>query len=183
MNPREPGYYTQGKKLELDWPEKDPAPLVVCTDPVPPDAPPARKPFLGLVRFAEAQGWEVRYGYSLGQARAVKKGTYKLVHTWGAWGRGYAWRWYAMHEWSPDLAAEWGWSRVAMWRVDGTPVALGLGTHFQEGNVTDLREWLRANGDTGPAWFNAVHARVQEQAERQKAKSKSTPKKAKEGAS
>lgn len=183
MHPSDPGYYTQGKKLELDWAEKDPEPTVRNTDPVPADAPPPRKGFLAVVRFAETQGWEVRTGYSLGQARAVKKGMYKTVHTWGVWGMGYAWRWCAMHEWSPDLAAEWGWRGVTMWRLDGTPVALGLGSRFGDANVTDLREWLRANGDTGPAWFKAVHARVQEQAGRNKAKAKSAPRKAKEGAS
>ncbi len=186
MRPSDPDYYSAGRTVALDWPEMDPAPLVTSLDPVPADAPECRKPFLDLQRFAERHGWEVRAGYSLGQTRAVRKGTYKTQHTWGLWGRGYGWRWCAMYAWSPDLKAGWAWDGTAIWRADGGVVALDLGFRFVVANVTDLREWLSLNGDTGAAWFKAVHARVMDQQARQKAKAKESAKatlKHKEGAS
>lgn len=121
-----------------------------------------------VVNHARRNGWEVRVGYSLGQARAVKKGTYKLVHTFGLWGRGYGWRWAAMYEWSPDLKKEWTWDRTAIWASSGELVAPGLGTRFVVANVTDLRTFLSLNGGVGAAWFKEVHARVMEQAARRK---------------
>ncbi len=183
MNPSDPGYYTAGKKVELDWPAKDPAPLVCNTDPRPADAPDERKAMVNIVNHARRNGWEVRVGYSLANVRAVRKGTYKLVHTFGLWGRGHGWRWCAMYAWSPDLAAEWGWDSTAIWREDGEPVAMGESTRFSHANVTDLRAFLALNGGVGAAWFKGVHARVVEQAEKAKAKAKSATKKTKEGAS
>ena len=183
MGPNDPGYYTIGKVVELDWPEHDPAPQVLSTDPRPADAPEERKATVNVVNFARRNGWEVRVGYSLGQARAVKKGTFKTVHTFGLWGMGYGWRWCAMYEWSPDLKKEWTWDRTAIWRADAELVAPGLGTRFVDANVTDLRAFLGLNGGVGHAWFKGVHARVQEQAEKARAKAKAATPKAKEGAS
>lgn len=182
-HPSDPDYYTTGKVAALDWPEKDPAPLVLSTDPRPADAPEERKAMVNVVNFARKNGWEVRVGYSLANVRAVKKGTYKLVHTFGLWGQGYGWRWCAMYAWSPDLTAEWGWDGTAIWRADGELVAMGLGTRFVDANVTDLRAFLSLNGGVGHAWLRGVHARVMEQKERQKVKAKSATPKAKEGAS
>lgn len=136
---------------------------------------------LNVVNFARRNGWEVQVGYSLGQARAQRKGTYKLVHTFGLWGLGYGWRWCAMYEWSPDLKKEWTWDRTAIWMAQGGPVAAGLGSRFVDANVTDLRTFLGLNGGVGAAWFKGVHARVMEQTERNRAR-ESKPK-AKEGAS
>jgi hypothetical protein len=182
-HPTDPDYYTAGKKVVVDWPEQDPPPLVLCTDPRPADVPPERKAMVNVVNHAQRNGWEVRVGYSLANVRAVKKGTYKLVHTFGLWGRGYGWRWCAMYSWSPDLAAEWGWESTAIWREDRAVVAMGEGTRFVHANVTDLRAFLGLNGGTGAAWFKEVHARVEEQAQKAKAKAKTASKKTKEGAS
>jgi hypothetical protein len=182
-HPSDPDYYTTGKVNALDWPEKDPAPIVLSTDPRPADAPEERKAMVNVVKFAQKNGWDVRVGYSLGQARAVKRGTYKMVHTFGLWGLGYGWRWCAMYAWSPDLAGEWAWDGTAIWRADAGPVAMGLGSRFVDANVTDLRAFLGLNGGVGPAWFKGVHARVEEQKARQKAKAKTATPKAKEGAS
>jgi hypothetical protein len=184
VNPSDPGYYTIGKVEALDWLDQDPEPSVRSLDPRPADAPEERKPLKALVTLAEAAGWAVRVGYSLGKARAVRRGTYKTVHTFGVWGSG-PWRWCAMYEWSPDLSKPWEWDRTAIWSPSGKAVAPGLGSRFVDANITDLKEFLTMQGGVGAAWFKAVHARVQEQAEAQKAKAKAKPatKKTKEGSS
>ena len=119
-------------------------------------------------------------GYSLGQARGQSRGTYKTVHTYGVWAMGHGWRWCAMYEWSPDLAGPWKWDRTAVWRMDGTPVVLGLGTRFGDANVTELKAWMKTRY---LAWFKEVQARVEAQEAAQKAKAKTGTRKPKEGAS
>ena len=60
---------------------------------------------------------------------------------------------------------------------------MGEGTRFVHANVTDVRAFLGLNGGVGAAWFKAVHARVEEQAQKAKSKAKSATPKTKEGAS
>lgn len=174
MRPSDPGYYSAGRVPVLDWPAQDPAPEVRSTDPRPADAPKEPRAVTLLVRAAERAGWSVRVGYSRGRARAQQRGAYKRVETFGVWGLHprTGLRWCAMYEMSPDLEGGWGWKRTAIWTPFATSVAPGLGSRFVDANVTDLKEWLQVEGSVGPAWYKAVHARVQEQRERQKAQAK-----------
>lgn len=181
-HPADPDYYTLGKPPAASWPEADPLPSVLSTDPLPLDAPAQPAAVRKLRAEALLAGFEVRVGYSRGQARMVKVGQFKTVEAFGVWGlrTETGWRFVAINSRSPDLKAGWAWDSVAIW-LPGQPVAPGLGSRFVEATVTDLREWLGVRGDAGPAWFEAIHARVQEQAERTKARPASSSRKPKEG--
>lgn len=174
------------KPPALDWLEKDPEPTVRSIDPRPEDAPAEPKTVRDLAGLAVLSGFEVRIGYSRGRARAVKRGTYKVVQAFGVYGlqEVAGWRFSAIHAHSPDLKGPWKWESVALW-LPGHTVAPGLGTRFVDATVTDLREWLQVRGSVTPAWFKGIHARVMEQRERAAAAAKARPatKKTKEGAS
>lgn len=173
-NPSDPGYYTTGRKAAPSWPVTEPIPEVLSTDPV---TMPKPGPVLSLCAAGMEAGWTVRVGYSRGPARAVKVGTYKLVETFGVWAGPHpdtGWRWCAMYE--RTVGKVWKWPRVTIWRPTEH-------TRFTHATVTDLREFLAVRGSVGAAWFKAVHARVADQAERDRAAARNRPAKAKEGAS
>jgi hypothetical protein len=173
MNPSDPGYYHAGRKVVASWPEKDPVPEVLNTDPrpdVPVPGPVRELQALGLV-----EGWDVRIGYSRSPARAVKVGTYKMVETWGVWASAHpdtGYRWYAMYERSIGAKTGWKWDRTGIWKLPTEP-------RFVDANVTDLKEFIALRGSVNLAWFKGINARVADQAAR--AKARPATKKLKEG--
>lgn len=185
---RSPGYWAAMRKAEPPtWPERDPIPEVLDTDPRPVDAPAEPRAVLDLVKRATAAGWLVRVGFSRGPARAVTVNTYKLVETFGVWAAAHpdtGWRFCAMYERSIGAATGWKWDRTGIWKP-GQVVAPGLGPRFGHATVTDLKEFLEARGAVPPAWFKGVHARVMSQAAKTKTAAKARPAtaKKKEGAS
>ena len=170
----------------LDWPERDPDPEVRSTDPRPADAPAEPRAVKELEALAVMAGFEVRIGYARGRARAVKRGTYKALETFAVYGllRASGWRFSARYDFSPDLKGGWKWGDTGIW-LPGHTVAPGLGVRFTLATITDLKEWVGAAGNVTPAWFKGIHARVTEQAEKQRQAAKERPasKKAKEGMS
>jgi hypothetical protein len=178
VRPSDPGYYTAGRVAALEWPAQDPLPEVTSRDPLPADAPAIPRPVSSLLSATVGAGWDARVAYSRGQARTRSRGVYKRVETWGLWTRPHpsqGWRICAMYERSPDLKAGWGWDRTAIWLPSRVPVAPGLGSRFTDATVTDLKEFIQAHGSVPPAWFKAIHARVQEQQEQQKARARERP--------
>jgi hypothetical protein len=182
-DPSAPGYYSQVCDCPLTahkdpaatgWPEHDPVPEVLTTDPWPADFI-TPKPPLDLRTFATAKGWLVRLGYSRGPERAVRVGTYKLTEHVGVWAAELnGWRWSAIH--SRTVGKAWSWSAITIWRP-------GVGTRFTHATVTDLKEWLTYTSPPPPAWFKAVHARVEDQKERVRTAARNRPKTRKEGTS
>jgi hypothetical protein len=159
------------------WPAEDPLPTVLSTGPQPEGVPEVPRAVLGLQRAAEAAGWAIRVGYSEGQRRGVSVGTYKPVRAYGIHSdAAHGWRFNAVY----DLEAK-GWYTIAIWPVPFRPVAPGLGSRFTHASVTDLKEWITVRGSVLPAWFKGIHARVEEQRERQKAAARNRKPKAKEG--
>jgi hypothetical protein len=148
------------------WPENDPGPEVTNLDPFPSDftVPAAVKQLVGK---AEAAGWEVRLGYSLGPRRAVKIGTYDRVETLGVWAGPHpdsGWRFSAMYERKPDgapSAQKWKWGKTSIWRADRFP--------FPYCNVTELKEWISVRASVLPSWFEQVTKRVRDAEAKQKA--------------
>lgn len=183
----DPAYWRQSKPELPTWPERDPIPEVLSTDPRPADAPAEPGPVLDLVQRATAGGWLVRVGFSRGPARAVKVGAYKMVETFGVWAAPHpdtGWRFCAMHERSIGAATGWKWDRTGIWKP-GHTVAPGLGSRFVDATVTDLKEFVAIRGSVLPHWFKGIHARVQEQAAKTRAAAKARPAtaKRKEGSS
>lgn len=176
MQPTDPGYYAAGRKVAAAWPERDPVPEVLSTDPRPPGLTVPRA-VLALQADGTVAGWTVRVGYSRGPARAVRVGTYKLVETWGVWAGPHpdtGWRWCAMHE--RTVGKTWSWPRVTIWQPSEH-------TRFTHATVTDLRAFMAVRGSVGTPWFKAVHARVMEQQERARSAARNRTPSGKEGVS
>lgn len=185
VDSRNPGYWRQVKPESPSWPEDDPVPEVLSTDPRPADAPAEPRPVLAIVKAATQAGWLARVGYSRGPARAVRVGTYKMVETFGIWASAHpdtGWRFYAMYE--RTVGKTWSWDRVGIWKP-GQIVAPGLGVRFTDATVSDLKDFILVRGSVLPSWFKGVHARVQDQRERQRAAARARPasRKPKEGMS
>lgn len=172
-DPAAPGYYSQvclcplsahRDPAETGWPEHDPIPEVLNTDPRPDvPVPPA---VAALQALGIHEGWEVRLGWSTGPERAVRVGTYKQTEAWGVWAGPHpetGWRWNAMY--TRTKGKTWAWRSTAIWLP-------GARTRFRYATVTDLKECIAVHGTVGEAWFKAVHARVLDQAERTKAAAK-----------
>lgn len=181
-DPMAPGYYTQVCDCPLTahkdpnatgWPATEPIPEVLNSDPRPDVPVPA--PVAALEALAQSAGWEVRSGYSTGPERAVKVGAYKQTEQWGVWAAPHpetGWRWNAMY--SRTKGKTWSWRSTALWLPGKRP-------RFTHASRTDLSEFILARGEVGLAWFKAVHARVEDQAERARAAARSRPKAKKEG--
>lgn len=148
-------YYQDRRPVAPSWPEDDPVPEVLDTDPRPDGAPGEPRSVLDIVKRATAAGWLVRVGYSRGPVRAVKVGTYKMVETFGLWSSEHPdthWRFYAMHARTIGAATGWKWERIGIWRP-------GQGVRFVEASVTDLKEFILVRGSVLPSWFKAIHTR------------------------
>lgn len=168
---RDPAYWTYARPEPPSWPERDPIPEVLSTDPRPADAPAEPKSVVDLVKRATDGGWLVRVGYSRGPARAVKVGVYKMVETFGVWAAPHpdsGWRFCAMHERSIGAATGWTWDRIGIWKPTEH-------VRFVDASVTDLKEFLLVRGSVLPNWFKGIHARVQDQKTKAKAKAKARP--------
>lgn len=164
------------------WPETDPVPEVLTTDPWPP-AVPVPGPVVALEALARAEGWEVRHGYSSGPQRAVRVGTYKQTETVGVWAAPHpssGWRWCAMY--THTLERPWTWAEITIWRP-GHLVGPGMGVRFTAAMLTDLKVFIGAHATTRPVWFKEIIARedAKAAAARQAARNRAKPKK--EGAS
>lgn len=157
------------------WPEHDPAPLILNTDPRPCDTPPDPRAVLDLVAKGVAGGWPVRVGYSRGFKRAQRIGTYTPMETFGVWAGVHpvsGWRFSALYE-RPVGGRAWTW-QVAIWRTSGDVL------YFTDATVTDLKEFITARGLVPPAWFKGVNAREADKKSRAKLAARTRPAKRKE---
>lgn len=135
MRPGDADYYTAGRKVPVTWPDADPPPVVVNTDPRPEGAPVDPSAVLKLQRAAQAAGWPVRTGYSRGLLRTRSIGVYKDVEIIGVWaGEHQETRWYALYERTIGAKTGWKWSAITMW-TRGKPMETGL-------TITELTERL-----------------------------------------
>ncbi|MFL6145616.1 MAG: hypothetical protein ACJ72N_27610 [Labedaea sp.] len=115
-------------------------------------------------------------GYSRGPVRSVRVGAYKRVEVFGVQAAPHPetrWRFWALYS-RPLPAGVWSW-RISIWRADRVV--------FTHATVTDLADFIGVRGSVLPAWFKGIHARVEEQKERQRVAAKARPKKTKEGSS
>lgn len=136
MHPTDPGYWQHRPgKVAVEWPEIDPAPVVVNTQPRPEGAPVDPSAVLKLQRAAEAAGWATRTGYSRGPLRTRSVGVYKDVEIIGVWaGELDETRWYAMYERTVGAATGWKWGAITLW-TRGQPMISNL-------KITQLTERL-----------------------------------------
>jgi hypothetical protein len=169
-------YFRQGKPEVPTWPAIDPPPEIVCTAPRPADAPTEPRAVLSLQRAAQAAGWPILVGYSRGQVRAQRVGTYKRVEVFGVQAAPHPdtrWRFWALYSRTMP-AGTWSW-RISIWKADQVV--------FTHATISDLVEFIAVRGSVMPAWFKGIHARVEDQAERQREAARNRKPKAKEGAS
>lgn len=146
-----PGYYYQAKPVPSAWPEADPVPEVLSTDPLP-DMPIPR-PVVLLVAMGEREGWTVRPGFSSSPERAVRVGTYKQTEAWGVWAGSHpisGWRWNAVY--TRTVGRPWGWRSTALWLP-------GIRPRFTHASRTDLSGFIIARGVVGDGWFEEIKAR------------------------
>lgn len=170
----DPAYYRQSKPVPPSWPERDPIPEVLNTDPRPDVPVPAA--VVALTALGEREGWQVRIGYSRGPERAVRVGEYKTTEAWGVYaGPAHGWRWSAHH--TRTVGKSWSWRHTSIWQP-GT-----VQRRFSHALVTDLQEFIRAHGDVGKPWFKAIEAREADKIERARAAARNRPRKGKEGSS
>lgn len=136
---------------------------------------------LGVRRLAAlgvASGWAVKIGFSIGQHRAVKIGTYRLVECLGVYGARPPWRWYAAYERPAGTEGTGGFTcvRTAIWRLDES-------WRFVDGLMGDLQEFIAMPEEPNMAWFKGISAREHQKAERQKLATKNRAKAKREGQS
>jgi hypothetical protein len=161
------------------WPESDPVPEVLSTDPIPDDAPGRPAAVAALEAFAASHGWLVRVGYSRGPERAVRTGTYKMTETFAVWAAAHpssGWRFCAVYGHTIGSTTPWAWRSIAIWKAR----AYG---RFNRATITDLYHFVEHHADVKQAWFRAIQRRVELQAEETRRKARERPKKAKEGSS
>jgi len=182
--PREPiitdvysrDYYRQGRpRKAAEWPEVDPVPEVLSTDPRPENAPGEPTAVRGLAAYAAGEGWLVRVGYGRSPERAQRVGTYKLTETFSVWAGAHpssGWRFCAVYGHTVGSSSAWTWRSISIWRVR----AYGRFTHA---TITDLYHFVEHHRDVKQAWFRAIKARVEQAAEDAKQRAKARPKKAK----
>jgi len=171
----DPAYYRQSKPVPPSWPESDPIPEVLNTDPRPDVPVPA--PVSALQAMGMREGWEVATGWSTGPERAVRVGTYKQTEAWGVWAGPHpisGWRWNAIYTHTVDRP--WSWRSTAIWLP-------GIRPRFRHATRADLAEFIIARGVVGEAWFKAVAAREADKIERARAAARNRPRKGKEGSS
>jgi hypothetical protein len=177
------------------WPERDPEPEILNTDPRPDDAPDAPKSVQDLAKLGKAAGWDVRVGYSRALLRGTTNSTYRKKETFGVWfGTGHVsgWRACAMYQRFTDktLVHRFDGEEIlpvgkpagvpGTWKWESVTIFSGFTRHPV--SVTDLKEFVSVRGSVLPTWFEAVRTRIAEQEAEQKRKAKERPKKAKEGA-
>lgn len=165
---RDPAYYHQGKPQAPSWPAEDPKPVPVAVV----NWPSMPRAVVSLQKALHAAGWVTLTNYARAEERAVKVGTYKLTESWALW-----------TDWANGVricavysrtvgAKTWAWRNTAIWPIQ----VPGLGSKFVDATVTDLLEFVQVRGSVLPAWFKGVHARVQDQATKAKARTAKTTK-------
>ncbi len=171
-----PAYYRTVKTAERAWPEREPAPDVTNRDGVlAPFAYP--RAVVDLERAARAAGWEIRTGYSRGQVRSVKIGTYRHLDVIGVHGMHpeSGWRFVANYA-RKTTGGSWEWLTISVWK-------LGVRTRWTYATVTDLKEFVAVSGAVGTAWFKAVEARVLDAQERARIANRTRARQGREGSS
>lgn len=187
MDWRSPEYWRNLRPVAVGgWPEEHPAPQVTTRDPRPPEAPPEPLAVRRLVALASGAGWRVRTGYSIGDHRAVKIGTYRRVECFVVAGVRPPWRWYVAYERLLYTVGAGGFKvvRTAIWRTDGLPVAGPSSMlYFVDAGVTDMQEFIGFTEDPKPLWFKEIHARKALANENAKIRAQNAAKRNREGQS
>lgn len=142
-HPTDPGYWLHRPgKVVVEWPDTDPAPMVVNTAPRPEGAPEDPRAVKSLQRAAERAGWAIKVGYSRGMLRTRSVGVYKDVEVIGVWSdSAHGWRFYAMYERTlrpdPDGPAPWKWTSITRWSPAG---------NVQNMTITNLIDFIGGIG-------------------------------------
>jgi len=132
-----------------------PAPIVSSRDRLMPEKVPA--PVTSLAEYAREKGWDVLTQYAKGQSVHGTTGKpTALVES------------FAVRMFLGDRAANavyvggssWTWKSVWIISNDHAP--------FGKAGVSELKEWLAAQGDVSPEWFTEIAEKREDQERRQK---------------